>query len=139
MSDQPGSVNNSIAAIAAGFGAFFSAGAVAFGLMYVVFLCILPKPDVFHANSLWSSLVGAAVGSAVGGYVIARVARHNQFIPSVVVMATLVALGWWYTQPYPDWATIWFTLLVTILVYLPLLVLGIWMGSRKRKQIERSV
>ena len=44
MSNQPHSFNNSIAAIAAGFGAFFAAGGVAFGTIYAVFFYVVPKP-----------------------------------------------------------------------------------------------
>jgi len=84
-----------------------------------------------------SYLVGAVVGSVVGGYVTARVAKRNQFIHSVVVIAMLSALLWRFSRPGKDFDAFWITVELTVLASL-LLLLGTWMGSRKRKQIERS-
>ena len=141
MSNQPRVVTNSIAAIAAGFGAFFAAGGVVFGAMYVVFFYVLPKPTewatlVNNGRLALSYVIGVALGSAVGGYVIARIARRNQFVHSAAVASTLIALVWWYTQPY-DGETVLAISLATVLLCL-LFFLATWMGSRKRKQIERS-
>jgi hypothetical protein len=145
MSKQTRFVANSIAAIIAGFAAFFAAGGIAFGAMYVFFFYLWPKPTswmglVNNVNLELCSLVGAALGSIVGGYVTARVAKRNQFIHAAVVIAMLSALDQVYILWGTDtqWTLPFDRLLPTILGYVPFFVFGTWIGSRKRKQIERS-
>jgi len=137
MSNQPHSFNNSIAAIAAGFGAFFAAGGVAFGTIYAVFFYVVPKPTEWAglekaAIVFWSYLVAAAVGSIACGYFAARVAKRNEFIHSLVVIAALTALNWWLIGPNKDAFAYPLAVASSVLVFFPLL-LGSWMGSRKRK------
>jgi Na+-driven multidrug efflux pump len=144
MSNQPRVVTNSIAAIAAGFGAFFAAGGVVFGAMYVILPYLLPKPEGVARLAeglyvLWCWLFGAVAGSTVGGYVTSRVAKRNQFIHSAVVIAMLVVPFWWIFWPgkYLDAFALSIEAELTVAACL-FFLLGTWIGSRKRKQIERS-
>lgn len=136
-------VTRIIVAIIVGLGAFFAAGGIVFGAIYLGLAYLLPKPDdllVFNLNLLWGLLVGEAVGSIVSGYVAARVARRAQFIHSGVVIALQCALrrGYILWGSGAEWYLTFDPFLLTFLVCLPFFVLGTWVGSRKRKQVERS-
>jgi branched-subunit amino acid ABC-type transport system permease component len=142
MSTHARSVVSSVVAVIAGLVAFFAAGGIAFGAMYVFFFYLWPKPNswtelVNNINLVLCFLVGAAVGSILGGFVIARVARRGQFIHSTVVIALLYALQWGYILWGPR--TLWDVLygpLPTALGCVPFFALGTWIGSRKRRQVE---
>ena len=133
----------SVLAIIAGLAAFFAAGAIVFGAMYVFFFYLWPKPTswmtlVNNVNMMLCFLAGAAAGSIVGAYVTARFTRRYHFIHSAVVIALLYAL----LKAYILWGphTLWDTFydpLPTALGYLPFFALGTWIGSRKRGEVEK--
>jgi hypothetical protein len=143
MSIQTRYVASSIAAIILGLAAFFAAGGIMFGAIYLGLVYLLPKPEdllVFNLNLLSGLLVGEAAGSIVSGYVAARVARRAQFFHSAVVIALLCALrqGYIFWGSDTGWYLTFDPSLLTFLVCLPFFSFGTWMGFRKRKLIERS-
>ncbi len=133
----------STVAILAGLAAYFTFGGIMFGAIYIVLTYILPKPGdllVFNLNISWGFLAAEAVGSIASGYVMFRIASRARYINSSIVILLLIAMrqGYVLRGPNTPWALEDDPLLPTILVCLPFFVLGAWMGSRKRKQIERS-
>ena len=134
----------SIVAIFAGLAAYFAVGGMMFGIIYIVLVYILPKPGdllAFNLNILWGFLVGEAVGSIASGYVISRVASRARYINSAIVIVLLSAMrqGYILWGPNTRWALEDDPLLPTILVCLPFLALGIWIGSRKRKLLRDQI
>jgi hypothetical protein len=137
-------IAGSIVAISKGLAAYFVAGGVVFGAIYFVLVYLLPKPDDWVVlrstlNLLWGLLIGEAVGSIASGYVMFRIVSRARYINSAMVIALLSAMRQAYVLwgPNTPWALEDDPLLPTILVCLPFFVLGAWMGSRKRGQIEK--
>jgi hypothetical protein len=125
--------------------AFFAVGGIAFGAMYVFFFQLWPEPTswmelVNNINLELCFLAGAVAGSIVGGYATARVAKHNQFIHCALVIAMLSGLdqGYILWGPVSQWDLPFNLLWATILGYAPFFVLGTWMWSRKRVQVEKT-
>lgn len=138
-------VTRSVITIFAGLTAFFAAGGIVLGTMYVGLAYILPQHNDWktlrlNAEGALSFVASVVVGSIIGGYVVARVAKHARFIHSVVVIALLYALhrGYVLWGPDTEWDRIFSSFPLVVFICLPFFVLGTWIGSRKRKQIERS-
>jgi hypothetical protein len=129
-------LRSSILAIAAGLTAFFFAGGIVFGAIYLA-LIYFPQPSSWmtlrlNIEGAYGFLASAVVGSIVSGCVTACVAKSARFVHSAVVFGVLCALHQVYIFWGPD--TLWDTLygpLLTALGCLPFLALGTWIGIRK--------
>lgn len=135
-------ITGSVVAVSKGLVTFFAAGGIMFGAIYIGLVYILPKPGdllVFNLNISWGFLVGEVVGSIASGYVMFRIASRARYINSAMVIALLSAMRQAYVLWGPNTPSALEDdpLLPTILVCLPFFVLGAWMGSRKREQIEK--
>jgi MFS family permease len=128
----------SVVAIVAGLAAFFAAGAIVFGVCYVVVIHILPQPDDWrtlrtNVEGMLGFQVSVAIGSIVGGYITSRVAGRARFVHSLGVIAVLVAMrqGYILWGPHTLWDEMFGPVREAALVCLPFFALGTWLGACK--------
>ncbi len=136
-------LRSSILAIVAGLTAFFFAGGIVFGAIYLA-LVYLSQPSSWmtlrlNVEGAYGFLASVTVGSIVGGCVTSCVAKSARFVHSVVVFGILCALHQVYISWGPD--TLWDTFyspLLTALGCLPFFALGAWIGIRKRERSKST-